>query len=61
MLAKSKTYAETTYGCQVQTVVTDNARNMVKMRDAIEQVINVVIVFLNFGTYVKYITTHIKS
>ncbi|CAL4085922.1 unnamed protein product, partial [Meganyctiphanes norvegica] len=38
LLAKSKTYAETTYGCQVQTVVTDNAKNMVKMRDAIEKV-----------------------
>ena len=39
MLLKSKTFAEQTYGCKVRTVVTDNARNMVKMREALEKVI----------------------
>jgi hypothetical protein len=39
MLVDSKAYAEQTYGCHVRTVVTDNARNMEKMRKALEQVI----------------------
>jgi hypothetical protein len=39
MLVDSKAYAEQTYDCHVRTVVTDNARNMEKMRKALEQVI----------------------
>ena len=36
MLKKSKSFAEQSYGCTVRTIVTDNARNMVKMREALE-------------------------
>jgi len=39
MLIESKAYTEQTYGCHVRTVVTDNARNMEKMRKSLEQVI----------------------
>ena len=42
-------------------MLTDNAFNTVKLRKAIEQVINVVILFLNFGTYMKYLIAHIRS
>ena len=37
MLVKSKAYAEETYGCRVRSVVTDNARNMAKMREALKE------------------------
>ena len=37
MLLKSKAYAEETYGCHVRSVVTDNARNMAKMREALKE------------------------
>ena len=37
MLQSSKGYADKTYGCHVKTIVTDNARNMVKMRQSLEQ------------------------
>ena len=37
MLVSSKAFAEETYGCTVRTVVTDNARNMLGMRQALEQ------------------------
>ena len=39
----------------------DKARNTVKMRHVIEQVINVVILFLSFVTYTKYLIAHIRS
>ena len=45
---KSKTFAENTYGCKVRTIVTDNARNMSKMREGIEKVIiSLVLIFLH--------------
>ena len=48
MLLKSKTFAENTYGCKVKTIVTDNARNMSKMREALEKVIiSLVLIFLH--------------
>ena len=37
LLVKSKAHAEETYGCHVRTVVTDNASNMAKMREALQQ------------------------
>lgn len=37
MLVKSKEFAEATYGCRVRSVVTDNARNMVKMRESLKE------------------------
>ena len=37
MLQSSKGYADKTYGCHVKTIVTDNAQNMVKMKQSLEQ------------------------
>ena len=36
MFEDSKSHAETTYGCKIQSFVTDNAKNMDKMRRELE-------------------------